>query len=117
MLMSRRQVALACACLTMTFVGSAFAQVKPYQGEIVMTQSGDLKPPWKKYRWCKTDASCSTLIRNPVTHEVARLGDRWSSRFEPTGRGQEVRRVESAMAKAIRLSDAKNASPSNTPPK
>jgi hypothetical protein len=115
MICSRLTVILV--ALAMTNSGSSIAQVKPYQGEIVMTQSGDLKPPWKKYRWCKTDASCSTLIRNPVTHEVARLGDRWSSRFEPTGRGQEVRRVESAMAKAIRLSDAKNASPSNTPPK
>jgi hypothetical protein len=115
MICSRLTVILV--ALAMTNSGSSIAQVKPYQGEIVMTQSGDLKPPWKKYRWCKTDAACSTLIRNPITHEVARLGDHWSSRFEPTGRGQEVRRVESAMDKAIRLSGAKNSNPPAGAPK
>jgi hypothetical protein len=40
---------------------------------------------------------------NPETGEVARMGDAVGTDFELTGNGQELRRAETAMDKAIRM--------------
>lgn len=79
-------------------------QVAAVPGEIVVTAEGKLTAPWVEKQACvKSTATCKTMIVNSVTNEIARMGDRLSSRFELTGRGSEVRRAASAMDKALKL--------------
>ena len=87
------------------------AQVAPgaspnaYEGETVMTRDGFLAAPWKEVRACKNKEmteGCVTAVVHAKTREIARAGAKWSSKFEPTGSGKEVRRAETAMDKAIR---------------
>jgi hypothetical protein len=43
------------------------------------------------------------VIVDPATREIAKLDNRWTSKFEATGNGLEVRRAESARDKAAKL--------------
>jgi hypothetical protein len=43
------------------------------------------------------------MLVHPQTGEIAILGDRLQSRFEGTGKGEEVQRAEAALDRAIRL--------------
>lgn len=79
------------------------ADKRPYNGEIVMTPSGQLVAPWKEIRSCDEKGKCIVVVANPKTREIARYEGRWSSRFELTGNGRQVRRAETALAKAQRL--------------
>jgi hypothetical protein len=58
---------------------------KPYAGEIVITASGQLTGDWKEVPVCKDRNPCQSAIINTKTREAARLGERWSTEFEPTG--------------------------------
>lgn len=84
---------------------SASAQTsEPSRSERVVTAQGQPVAPWVEKRYCATEASvCEPMIVNPETGEIAKLGSRLGSRFELTGNGQELRRAETAMDKAIRL--------------
>lgn len=85
--------------------GHAENKAASYQGEIVMTAKGELVSPWKRTRICGQSGQqdCRDVIYNPKTKEAASLDGRWSTQFEPTGQGQEVRRAEKALEKAKRL--------------
>lgn len=75
-----------------------------YVGEIVMDASGKPMAPWTERQICRQGAvNCRIILINSKTLEVAKVGGRWTSEFEATGRGSEGRRTEPAMAKAIRL--------------
>lgn len=76
-------------------------QVPAGTGEIVVTVEGKLASPWVEKQACvKGTTTCKSMIVNPATNEIARMGDQLSSRFERTGKGYEVRRAASAMDKA-----------------
>jgi len=71
---------------------------------VVVAADGQLVSPWIAKDACVTGTTtCKAMIVNPVTSEIAKLGDRLSSRFEMTGNGLEIRRAESALAQATRL--------------
>lgn len=76
--------------------------------EIVMDASGKIVAPWTKGRTCYRETTgketCRLVVINGQTREIARVDDKWSSKFAPTGNGREVRRLESSMDKATRLS-------------
>lgn len=93
--------ALACA------VPASSGQVsREYLGEAIVSSSGQVVAPWVAKQGCKRGTQdCVTLIVNPNTGEIALIGERMSSRFERTGNGQEVRRAETTLAKARRLSE------------
>lgn len=75
-----------------------------YAGEIVIDTSGKPVAPWTERQICSGGTkNCRVILINSNTLEVAKVGARWTSEFEPTGRGAEGRRAEAAMAKAIRL--------------
>lgn len=70
----------------------AQASERPYA--LVLTADGRLALPWVEKELCTKDRqSCRPMIMNSVTNEVARLGERWTSRFAATGNGQEVMRL------------------------
>jgi hypothetical protein len=78
--------------------------VSAYQGERVATADGRAVSPWVEKQYCPDAGStCQRMVVDPETGEIARLGNRVNSRFELTGNGQELRRAETAMDKAIRL--------------
>ena len=111
MLTSRSPRQVAAAVLALGLACPAFAQAVPKTGssalaqEMIMSRSGELVAPWKYVRACRDKAltQCSTAVVNSKTREIAQVGGQWSSRFEKTGDGQEVKRAESAKAKAARL--------------
>ncbi len=76
--------------------------------EIVMDASGKIVAPWTKGKSCSRETTgketCRWVVIHSQTREIARVGDRWSSKFAATGNGREVRRLESSMDKATRLS-------------
>jgi hypothetical protein len=76
--------------------------------EVVMDASGKIVAPWTKGKSCTRQEAgketCRWVVVNGQTREIARVGDKWSSKFAPTGRGREVRRIESSLDKATRLS-------------
>jgi hypothetical protein len=79
-------------------------EVTVYQGEIVVAANGELAKPWVESRACaKSTDTCKTMIVNPSTNEIAKLGDQLNSRFEATGNGLEIRRAEKTSDKAMRL--------------
>ena len=79
-------------------------QAKAYKGEAVVTAEGKLASPWIERKACvEGTTTCKTMIVNPNTHEIAKLGDRWSTKFAPTGNGHEVQRAETEIAKTKRL--------------
>lgn len=58
---------------------------------VVRKADGTLVAPWVERRICVKDTgSCQSMIVNSSTNEVAQAGDRWASRFEPTGNGAEI---------------------------
>lgn len=75
--------------------------------EIVMDASGKIVAPWTKGKSCSRleagKEACRWVVINGQTREIARVGDKWASKFAPTGNGREVRRMESSMDKATRL--------------
>jgi hypothetical protein len=72
----------------------AQASERPYA--LVLTADGRLALPWIEKEVCtNVHQSCRPMIMNPVTNEVARFGERWTSRFAATGNGQEVMRLAS----------------------
>jgi hypothetical protein len=78
---------------------------REYRGEVVVSSSGEVVAPWVAKRGCKRGTQeCTTFVVDPNTNEIALIGDRMGSRFERTGNGQEVRRAETALDKARRLS-------------
>lgn len=92
-----------------SFAAEALAQspqaqpTKQFEGEIVMTAAGTLVAPWVETTGCRDkNAGCPMIIVNLKTREIARVDDRWSTRFQPSGNGQEIRRVETSLAKAER---------------
>jgi hypothetical protein len=102
MLMLRKGFFISAIALATPALASAQA-VKSYAGEVVMKATGELAAGWQEMRMCVTQERCAMAVYNPTTREVARFGDRWATKFAPTGNGQEVQRAESAMAKAVRL--------------
>lgn len=79
--------------------------VQPYIGEMVQRRTGELVPPWKQRKLCQDQANskCDVLVTfNERTGEIARVGDRSSTKFVVTMEG-DIRRAESALAKATRL--------------
>lgn len=93
-------IVLACC----GFVASAAAQTKQSAPtEIVVTNTGALAAPWKEGRACTSPENCQAIIYHGKTGEIARFGEKWASDFAATGRGKEVTRRESAIAKARRL--------------
>lgn len=85
-------------------MGSADAQTKqPAPSEIVVTTTGALTAPWKEGRACTSPENCQAIIYHGKTGEIARFGEKWASDFAGTGRGKEVARRETALAKASRL--------------
>lgn len=91
--------------LAASTIPTATAQQSSKAGEVIVTSSGQLVPPWKEVKACIKE-KCSVAIANPETHEVARYGDRWATKFEATGNGREVRRAEAEIDKARRLKGA-----------
>ena len=86
----------------MAFSSAGAQQPSAAAGEIVVTAEGRLAPPWVEKQACvKGTATCKIMIVNSATNEIAGMGDQLSSRFEKTGRGQEVRRASSARDRAI----------------
>ncbi len=72
--------------------------------EVIVSASGATAAPWVTRELCqKSTARCAMAVMNLETGEVARMGDAVGTDFELTGNGQELRRVETAMDKAIRL--------------
>lgn len=78
--------------------------------EVVMDASGRIVAPWTKGKSCSREdtgkEACRWVVLNGQTREIARVGDRWSSKFAPTGNGREVRRIEHSLDKATRLAGA-----------
>lgn len=76
--------------------------------DVVMDASGKIVAPWTKGKSCARQEAeketCRWVVVNGQTREIARVGDKWSSKFAPTGNGREVRRIESSLDKATRLS-------------
>ena len=93
------------AAAVLVSVPGAGAQVAgSTAGELIVSPDGQPVSPWVAKQACVAGTdTCKTMIVNPVTNEIAKLGDQLSSRFELTGNGQEVKRAESALAKAARL--------------
>jgi hypothetical protein len=96
-------------------VGAPFAvaQVAPSSPpDIVITKSGELAAPWKKMKGCLGErdntkaGACKPVIMNAETREIAKFGDRWSSKFAATGDGAEVKRAETALQKATRANSS-----------
>jgi hypothetical protein len=99
--------------LLVVLAAPAFAQTSARSApapatEVVMDASGKIVAPWTKGKSCsRQDAAreaCRLVVIHGQTREIARVGDKWSSKFAPTGNGREVRRIESSMDKAKRLS-------------
>lgn len=102
--MSRRVkfAALAVAISLPLAIPLAEARQLSAAGEVVVTVEGKLASPWVEKQACvKGTAACKSMIVNPVTNEIARMGDQLSSRFERTGKGYEIRRAASAVDKAL----------------
>jgi hypothetical protein len=82
---------------------TAGAQVStPNAGEVIITSEGQPVSPWIEKKVCEDDV-CRQIVLNPETREIARLNGRLTSIFELSGNGEEVRRAESAMDRALRL--------------
>lgn len=109
----RLAIAFILACFGVPFSTLATAQeprpptAEQKSGEIVVAADGAIVAPWMEFKRCDLRKKCVQLIANPVTHEIARLDGHWSTRFGPTGVGEEVKRVESESSKAKRLSVGK----------
>ena len=72
--------------------------------EVIVSASGEIAAPWVMRELCqKSTGRCAMAVTNPETGEVARMGDVLGTDFELTGNGQELRRAETAIDKAIRL--------------
>ncbi|MEY2758114.1 MAG: hypothetical protein RIR33_1892 [Pseudomonadota bacterium] len=86
----------------------------PPPQELVVTSDGRLVEPWARGKTCSTDAAgqeiCRWVVINKTTREIARVGDQLASKFALTGNGNEVRRLESSMDKALRLAGSPPAS-------
>lgn len=81
--------------------GQEASQVKL---EVIVSASGEPAAPWVSRELCqKSTGRCAMALMNADTGEVARMGSALGTDFELTGNGQEIRRAESAMEKAIRL--------------
>lgn len=68
------------------------------RSRVVYDEAGDLQPPWKISKVCrdaKDPSTCMAALLNPETHELAKVGEKWSTAFAATGKGKEVRRVGS----------------------
>lgn len=100
--------ALAIPALAQTSSKPAPKPAAPPVTEVVMDASGKIVAPWTKGKSCSREATgketCRWVVINGRTREIARVGDRWASKFAPTGIGREVRRIETTMDKATRLS-------------
>lgn len=87
-------------------LGQGVAQAQPVaeQPAVVQSADGKLLSPWVEKRVCPTrgDTTCRNVIVDPATREIAKLDNRWTSKFEATGNGLEVRRAESARDKAAK---------------
>jgi len=72
--------------------------------EVIVSASGEATAPWVLRKLCqKSTGRCAMALMNPETGEVARMGDTLGTDFELTGNGQELRRAETALDKAVRL--------------
>ena len=72
--------------------------------EVIVSATGETAAPWVRRELCqKSTGRCAMAVTNPETGEVARMGDVVGTDFELTGNGQELRRAETAIDKAIRL--------------
>jgi predicted transglutaminase-like cysteine proteinase len=75
--------------------------------EVIVSPSGEAAAPWVFRQLCqKSTGRCAMALMNPGTGEVARMGGMLGTDFELTGNGQEIRRAETAMDRAIRLKAA-----------
>lgn len=104
-----KRAVLAAMMMGGLFAPAAVSQQTPapYVGEIVMTANGQPAAPWMTRELCRDGAStCATALMNPETDEIAMMGGVVGTDFERTGNGQEIRRAETALAKAIRLEAA-----------
>ena len=73
--------------------------------EVIVSASGEPAAPWVSRELCqKSTGRCAMALMNPDTGEVAQMGGVLGTEFERTGNGQEIRRAETAMDKAVRLS-------------
>jgi hypothetical protein len=111
MLTSRTTTQIAAAIAVLGFGSPIHAQTASRTAptapalETIMNRNGDLVAPWKYVRACRDEkrTQCSMAVVHSKTREIAKVGEQWSSRFERTGNGLEVKRAESAIAKAARL--------------
>lgn len=105
MLLRLSSFSLAALLIAFGSQNAARAQAaSEYVGEIVIDTSGKPVAPWTERQICSEDTkNCRIILINSSTLEVARVGARWTSEFEATGKGAEGRRAEPARAKAIRL--------------
>lgn len=108
----RARAGACCLATVLVLTGlsaSALAQsaeqnrIQSYEGEIIVAANGTPTAPWKEIQNCDETRKCVVILRNSTTHEIARVGERLSTRFVPTGNGKEVRRAEPALDKARRL--------------
>lgn len=72
--------------------------------ELVVSVSGEPVAPWVERELCgKSTGKCAMALMNPVTGEVARMGDQLGTDFERTSNGQEIRRAETTADREVRL--------------
>jgi predicted transglutaminase-like cysteine proteinase len=77
--------------------------------EVIVSASGEPMSPWVFRQLCqKSNGRCALALMNPATGEVARMGGNLGTDFEFTGNGQELRRAETALDRAIRLKATSN---------
>lgn len=98
--------ALLATLICVSCLGAAEGQVARagVTGEIVASSTGAPQSPWVERQLCrKTTGKCEAALMNPETGEVARMGDVLGTDFERSGNGEEIRRAETAMEKAVRF--------------
>jgi len=94
---------LVAGLLAALSAATAGAQVStPNAGEVIIKPEGQLVSPWVEQKVCE-EGVCRQIVLNPETREIARLNGRLTSIFELSGNGEEVRRAESTMDRALRL--------------
>lgn len=98
------------AIISVSAAPAAFGQATTTPSlEVVVDAGGRLGNGWVEGSLClHAQKVCEIGLYNTNTQEVARLGAKVFSGFEATGNGREIRRSESALAKAIRLKPTSN---------
>lgn len=106
----KRTILAAAAWLTLCVPNAAGQQATAgYTGEVIVTGDGKAVAPWVERELCRrTTAKCEIALINAETNEIAMMGGILGTDFERTQNGREIRRAETALAKAVRLRAATN---------